>query len=120
MHMADSESKKSVRPKEPAPTTKKAAKKTVAVTKKPVKAKTGNPAKPAEKPVVKRPNNNRKVRDNYTMPSTDYALLTGLKKACQQAGLQAKKGEILRAGLHLLANQTTDALVNAVREIQQA
>ncbi len=85
------------------------------------------PTQEKSKPVVKRVKLNaiksaktKMVRDNYTMPATDYALLVGLKKSCLQAGLKVKKGELLRAGLRLLAKQSAESLMSAVKEIQQA
>lgn len=117
--MAESETKKAAPRRATASTTKKIIKKVVAVAETPVEIKTSATAEKKAKPESKRPNKARKVRDSYTMPATDYALLTELKKSCQQAGLQVKKGEILRAGLHMLAKQTSEDLLSAVKAIQQ-
>ena len=37
------------------------------------------------------------VRDSFTMPDGEYALIAALKKRCLDAGVPAKKSEILRA-----------------------
>lgn len=51
------------------------------------------------------------VRDSFTMPQAEYALIADLKARCLQGGRHAKKSELLRAGLQLLAQQ--DAVVLA-------
>lgn len=48
------------------------------------------------------------VRDSFTMPQTDYELISALKKRSLEFGVQVTKSEILRAGLSAL-NQMTDA-----------
>ena len=40
------------------------------------------------------------VRDSFTMPVADYALIVDLKKQWLEAGVEVKKSELLRAGLH--------------------
>ena len=47
------------------------------------------------------------VRDSFTMPQTDYDLITLLKKRSLQSGIETNKSEILRAGL-LSLNQMTE------------
>ncbi len=39
------------------------------------------------------------VRDSFTMPQTDYELITALKKRSLESGIQTTKSEILRAGI---------------------
>ncbi len=48
------------------------------------------------------------VRDSFTMPQTDYDLITLLKKRALQAGNETNKSEVLRAGL-LALNQMSEA-----------
>ncbi len=55
------------------------------------------------------------VRDSFTMPQTDYELITALKKRSLESGIQTTKSEILRAGLSAL-NQMTE--VEFVRKIE--
>jgi hypothetical protein len=43
------------------------------------------------------------VRDSFTMPSSDYALLANLKLKALESKLVLKKSELLRAGLHALS-----------------
>ena len=47
------------------------------------------------------------VRDSFTMPQTDYDLITLLKRRSLQSGVETNKSEILRAGL-LSLNQMTE------------
>jgi hypothetical protein len=42
------------------------------------------------------------IRDGFTMPAGDYALLAQLQATCLEAGLAVNKSEVLRAGLHAL------------------
>jgi len=43
------------------------------------------------------------VRDGFTMPEADYALLKELKNRLHDVKREAKKSELLRAGLQALA-----------------
>jgi hypothetical protein len=64
-----------------------------------------NPAQDAATPDAPAPKKAKKpklVRDNFTMPQSDYALLVELKSACLAAGFEAKKSQLLRVGLGLL------------------
>ena len=106
-----------------------AAKATPAVKAKPVVAKAVAPAKPApSKPVATKPaapkpatktaatpaapvesdapDKARKpklVRDSFTMPEQEYAVLGQVKKACLKAGFDIKKSELLRIGVALIS-----------------
>lgn len=51
------------------------------------------------------------VRDSFTMPKSDVELLAALKQRCLKLGHEAKKSELLRAGLHALAALQDEALV---------
>ena len=51
------------------------------------------------------------VRDTFTFPKTEYAVLRELKQRAAQLGRPAKKSEILRAGLGVL-NAMSDAAFN--------
>ncbi len=42
------------------------------------------------------------VRDSFSMPQEDYALIAQLKARAQEAGMPMKKSALLRAGLQLL------------------
>ena len=59
------------------------------------------PAKP--RPVL--------VRDSFTMPEADFALIAKLKSTALRARRAAKKSELLRAGLQLLSALDAESLV---------
>ena len=50
------------------------------------------------------------IRDSFSFPEQDYLKISELKKTCLAAGIHVKKGEILRAGLHLLTQLSLDDL----------
>jgi hypothetical protein len=50
------------------------------------------------------------VRDSFTMPQSDFALIATLKSTALGARRAAKKSELLRAGLHMLAGLDAQAL----------
>lgn len=58
------------------------------------------------------------VRDSFTMPETEYAVIAELKKRCLDAGVSAKKSEILRAAVAGLAKLSDSAVVTAIRRLE--
>lgn len=54
------------------------------------------------------------VRDGFTMPAADHALIAALKLRAMRAGRETKKSELLRAGLQALAALDTRALLAAL------
>ena len=58
------------------------------------------------------------VRDSFTMPEADFALVATLKERALKKGRAAKKSELLRAGLQLLGQQSPAALVAALERLQ--
>jgi hypothetical protein len=79
----------------------------------PVPDKPVKPAK-AEKPAKVR---RKPVRDGFTMPEADFSLIATLKARALSARREAKKSELLRAGLHALAALPTPALVTALNQL---
>ena len=73
---------------------------------KPTKA--AKPAKVRRKP----------IRDSFTMPEADFALIATLKARALSAGRETKKSELLRAGLHALAALSTPDLVAALAQLE--
>jgi hypothetical protein len=108
--------------------TKAAAKKTVrkaadskeAKKAKPKSAKHQKLAKQTKKPAAKpksvkppkaeKPKKPKLVRDSFTMPALEYALLAQVKKACISSGFDIKKSELLRIGVAQLATMDTKKL----------
>jgi hypothetical protein len=79
---------------------------------KPFVAKDNKAGKPAKAKKAKL------VRDSFTMPEVEYALIATLKKRCLDAGLSAKKSEILRAAVASLAKSSDASIVAAVRRLE--
>jgi hypothetical protein len=79
-------------------TTTRAPKATRAAT--PAPAPIAKPAAPAPD-TVKAPKPDR-VRDKFSLPAADYALIDKLKLSARRNGLKAKKNDLLRLGLQAL------------------
>lgn len=91
-------------------------------------AKPAKPAKPAKAPKPAKPANvtspvkaakpvkvrQKPVRDSFTMPEADFALIAALKARTLSAKRETKKSELLRAGLHALAALDTAGLLAAL------
>lgn len=94
--------------------------KTPAVKGKPAPAEKAGvkPAVAAPKPVAKAEVKESKeklrkvklVRDSFTMPEPEYAVLGDVKKACLKAGIEVKKSELLRVGVALIRQLDTARL----------
>ena len=75
-------------------------------------------AAPAPKAVVApKPVKVKLVRDSFTMPSDEYALLGQLKQRALAGAHHAKKSELLRAGVKLLASLDNAALLRALAAV---
>ena len=81
-------------------------------------ARAAKPAagKKADKPVKAK--KVKLVRDSFTMPETEYAVIAELKKRCLNAGVSAKKSEILRAAVAGLAKLSDSSVVAAIRRLE--
>jgi len=105
------------------PAVKTVARKTAAATTKTVAAKpaTTTPAKPvAAKPVAAKPVKEKKVkmvRDSFTMPKPEYAVLDVLKLRAAKLALPIKKTELIRAGIKALAALPDAAFLAALRAV---
>lgn len=58
------------------------------------------------------------VRDSFTMPQNDYDLIATLKAKALSDGVHAKKSELLRAGLHLLAKLSAAQLKKEIADLE--
>lgn len=61
-----------------------------------------------------KPRKPKLVRDSFTMPADEYAVLGEMKKACLSAGVEVKKSELLRIGVSLLRQLDVAKLKNAL------
>lgn len=86
---------------------------------KPELASAGKPAtKKSVKPTVTDASVRPKlVRDSFTMPKGEYAVLETLKRRAAQADLPSKKSELLRAGLKALASMGDAAFAVALQQV---
>lgn len=105
-----------------APTTKKAPPVAKAAHEPaPFVAKASKTAKPGKAKKAAMPTKAKKaklVRDSFTMPEPEYALIATLKKRCLNAGVSAKKSEILRAAVANLAKLSDTSVLAAVRRLE--
>ena len=51
-----------------------------------------------------KPKKVKQVRDSFTMPENEYAVLAQVKKSCLKAGVEIKKSDLLRIGVSLIKN----------------
>jgi Tfp pilus assembly protein FimV len=59
------------------------------------------------------------VRDSFTMPEQEYAVLGAVKQACLKAGFEVKKSELLRIGVALLGQLDTASLRAVLASLPQ-
>ena len=90
------------------PTAKPAAKPAAKTASRPPAQK---PAAPVKPPKLKA----KLVRDSFTMPQADFALIAALKERALGFRRPTKKSELLRAGLQVLAG-LNDAALQSVLE----
>ena len=82
-----------------------------------------SPVKPVPKPEKKHKKEKKSgdkvkvVRDSFTMPQNDYALIATLKE--KEDGVHVKKSELLRARLRLLSILTATQLKKSVADLEK-
>ena len=59
------------------------------------------------------------IRDGFTMPADDYALIAQLQATGLEAGLAVSKSEVLRAGLHALKALSPDELRQVLAALEK-
>jgi hypothetical protein len=59
------------------------------------------------------------VRDSFTMPEQEYAVLGQVKKACLKAGFDIKKSELLRIGVALISDLDIATLQKVLSSLPQ-
>lgn len=84
-------------------------------------AKTGKAVKagPTRQPRVEKPRKTKMVRDSFTMPEREYALIANLKKRLLGLKIEAKKSELLRAGVALLDGLKDADLLAAMARVEK-
>ena len=101
-------------------------KKAVATPAKPKAVKAVAPNKATLKPKAKttkvapaRPQKIKMVRDSFTFPETEHKRLLEMKKRLIALGTEVKKGELVRAGLEMLASLDNLQLAKAVADVEK-
>ena len=79
-----------------------------------VKAKAAAPTAASALPVAAPKPKHKLVRDSFTIPKTEYAVLEGLKLRAANLKRPTKKSELLRAGVAALHAMTDKAFLAAV------
>lgn len=83
-------------------------------------AKTKPAAKPVESKAVAKDAKTKKpkmVRDSFTFPKAEYAVLDALKLRAAKLGSPAKKTELLRAGVKAIAAMQDAAFLTALKVV---
>ncbi len=78
-------------------------------------------AKPAARKTEDKSNKHkhaRLIRDSFTIPEDEYALLAETKMACIDAGFEIKKSEVIRIGIALAYELSTSRLKKAQQALQ--
>ncbi|SFF86428.1 hypothetical protein SAMN05518865_105237 [Duganella sp. CF458] len=79
-------------------------------------------AKPAKAAKVDKPAKQHKeklVRDSFTMPESEYAVLGQVKKTCLKNGVEVKKSELLRIGVALISRLDMATLKQVLASLPQ-
>jgi hypothetical protein len=101
--------------------TAKAGKSTKTALAKPAAAKAKAKAKLESKvkhvEIVEKAKKDKLVRDSFTMPATEYALLSELKKRCLTNGVAVKKSEVLRAALASLSAASDANVLKSINKL---
>ena len=72
------------------------------------------PSKPQQAVKQKKP---KLVRDSFTIPKAEYGVLDALKQRADKLSRPAKKSELLRAGIKILATLSDAALMTALAQV---
>jgi len=79
-------------------------------------------AKPAKAVKAEKPAKQHKeklVRDSFTMPESEYAVLGQVKKTCLKNGVEVKKSELLRIGVALISRLDMATLKQVLASLPQ-
>ncbi|RYF18562.1 MAG: hypothetical protein EOO30_03070 [Comamonadaceae bacterium] len=77
-------------------------------------AKTVKAVKAEKVEKTEKPRKPKLVRDSFTIPKDEYAVLELLKERAAKLGRPTKKSEVLRAGVQALAGMTDSAFLASV------
>jgi hypothetical protein len=72
------------------------------------------PVKTAASAKPDKPRKDKLLRDSFTIPKSEFAVLDALKQRAAKAGRPVKKSEVLRAGVKALAAMADSAFLAAL------
>lgn len=61
----------------------------------------------------------RVIRDSFSLPASDYAIISALRDRALKAGVQANKSELVRAGLRVLQEMKEADFLAAIQRIEK-
>jgi hypothetical protein len=59
------------------------------------------------------------IRDSFTIPESEYIVLSSVKKACLEASIEVKKSELFRIAIGQLSQMSLPKLSNALNSLQK-
>ncbi|MFS2037053.1 hypothetical protein ACEN8I_23720 [Polaromonas sp. CT11-55] len=74
-------------------------------------------AKPVKAAKLEKTKKPKLVRDSFTIPKAEYVVLDDLKQRAARLTRPAKKSELLRAGIKLLAGLSDAAFLTALEQV---
>jgi hypothetical protein len=74
-------------------------------------------ATPAPKEQPPRNGAGKVIRDSFTIPDSEYQLISRIKTRCMKAGIDSNKSEVLRAGLAALDAMTDQELAKLFEKL---
>ena len=79
--------------------------------------KAAAPAKADKQPAAAKSKKEKLVRDSFTIPKSEFAVLDELKQRTTLLARSVKKSELLRAGIKVLASLSDVALLSALSQV---
>ncbi len=70
-------------------------------------------------PHVKKPKVVKTIKDTFSLPVTDHAMIGDLMALLLKNGVKANKSEIIRAGLHALNGLSQEELMDSLEGIDR-
>jgi hypothetical protein len=59
------------------------------------------------------------VRDSFTLPEDDYAMMLAMQERALDFRLHVTKGEVLRAGVHALKKMSDEEFLSCLKGVEK-